>query len=99
MDDTSMAFCLAESLIETRIFEPGDQLKRYLRWYRTGYLRIGVDERLDHLHIDLVADVAVDLEGNHFLEARALRNRDRRGEIVGVSVFVGDVLDEQHNRT
>ncbi len=37
-DDTSMALCLAESLIETREFHPRDQLTRYLRWYRTGYL-------------------------------------------------------------
>ncbi len=37
-DDTSMALCLAESLIEKRGFDPADQLSRYLRWYRQGYL-------------------------------------------------------------
>ena len=37
-DDTSMALCLAESLIECRGFDPLDQLERYLRWYRDGYL-------------------------------------------------------------
>jgi len=37
-DDTSMALCLAESLIECRGFNPGDQLTRYCRWYREGYL-------------------------------------------------------------
>jgi ADP-ribosyl-[dinitrogen reductase] hydrolase len=37
-DDTSMALCLAESLIEKSVFDPIDQLERYLRWYRTGYL-------------------------------------------------------------
>ncbi|HEX7242238.1 MAG TPA: ADP-ribosylglycohydrolase family protein [Longimicrobiaceae bacterium] len=37
-DDTSMALCLAESLIERRGFHPHDQLTRYLRWYRTGHL-------------------------------------------------------------
>jgi ADP-ribosylglycohydrolase len=31
-DDTSMALCLAESLIETRRFDPMDQLERYIRW-------------------------------------------------------------------
>lgn len=36
-DDTSMALCLAESLIECRGFDPVDQLRRYLRWYREGY--------------------------------------------------------------
>lgn len=37
-DDTSMALCLAESLIETGTFDPIDQLRRYTRWYREGYL-------------------------------------------------------------
>jgi ADP-ribosylglycohydrolase len=37
-DDTSMALCLAESLIECRSFDPVDQLTRYCRWYREGYL-------------------------------------------------------------
>jgi ADP-ribosylglycohydrolase len=37
-DDTSMALCLAESLIEKVGFDPIDQLERYVRWYRTGYL-------------------------------------------------------------
>lgn len=37
-DDTSMALCLAESLLEKGEFDPLDQLERYLRWYRTGYL-------------------------------------------------------------
>lgn len=37
-DDTSMALCLAESLIEKRGFDPVDQLERYVRWYRKGHL-------------------------------------------------------------
>lgn len=37
-DDTSMALCLAESLVHCRGFDPADQMKRYLRWYREGYL-------------------------------------------------------------
>jgi ADP-ribosyl-[dinitrogen reductase] hydrolase len=37
-DDTSMALCLAKSLIEKTGFDPIDQLERYLLWYRTGYL-------------------------------------------------------------
>jgi ADP-ribosyl-[dinitrogen reductase] hydrolase len=36
-DDTSMALCLAESLVE-RGFDPADQMRRYLRWYREGYM-------------------------------------------------------------
>jgi ADP-ribosylglycohydrolase len=37
-DDTSMALCLAESLIERRGFDPADQMERYVRWYRHGHL-------------------------------------------------------------
>ena len=36
-DDTSMALCLAESLIESNGFDPVDQLARYLRWKREGH--------------------------------------------------------------
>ncbi len=36
-DDTSMALCLAESLIECGEFDPIDQLSRYVRWKRTGH--------------------------------------------------------------
>lgn len=35
-DDTSMAACLAESLIERRGFDAHDQMTRYLAWYRSG---------------------------------------------------------------
>lgn len=37
-DDTAMALCLAESLIEKRAFDPLDQLERYVRWYRHGHM-------------------------------------------------------------
>ncbi len=37
-DDTSMALCLAESLVERQGFDPVDQLQRYVRWYRDGHL-------------------------------------------------------------
>lgn len=37
-DDTSMALCLAESLLTCRGFDPVDQMQRYLRWYREGHL-------------------------------------------------------------
>jgi len=36
-DDTSMALCLAESLLECHGFDPGDQLARYCRWWRNGH--------------------------------------------------------------
>jgi ADP-ribosyl-[dinitrogen reductase] hydrolase len=37
-DDTSMALCLAESLVESGGFDPEDQMRRYLKWFREGYL-------------------------------------------------------------
>ncbi|MBN1993919.1 MAG: ADP-ribosylglycohydrolase family protein [Anaerolineae bacterium] len=37
-DDTSMALCLATSLLESNGFNPRDQIERYCRWWREGYL-------------------------------------------------------------
>lgn len=37
-DDTSMALCLATSLIEKRGFDAKDQMERYCKWYEKGYL-------------------------------------------------------------
>lgn len=37
-DDTAMALCLAESLVERRGFDAVDQLERYVRWMREGHL-------------------------------------------------------------
>ncbi|CAF2524341.1 unnamed protein product [Rotaria sp. Silwood2] len=37
-DDTSMALCLASSLISRKGFDPYDQLVRYKWWYKHGYL-------------------------------------------------------------
>src|SRR5439155_3641374 len=36
-DDTSMALCLAESLVERRGFDAADQMRRYVRWWHEGY--------------------------------------------------------------
>ncbi len=37
-DDTSMALCLAQSLIESNGFDAADQMRRYCDWYRNGYM-------------------------------------------------------------
>lgn len=37
-DDTALALCLADSLIQCRNFNSIDQLERYLKWYREGYM-------------------------------------------------------------
>src|SRR5690606_21590528 len=39
-DDTSMALCLAERLIERGGFDPVDQLERYVRWFRHGHYSV-----------------------------------------------------------
>jgi len=41
-DDTSMALCLAASLVETGGFDARDQMEHYWRWLEQGYMsRIG----------------------------------------------------------
>jgi ADP-ribosyl-[dinitrogen reductase] hydrolase len=37
-DDTSMALCLAISLVEAGGFDSTDQMNRYCNWYQSGYL-------------------------------------------------------------
>ena len=37
-DDTSMALCLATSLLEKNGLEAQDQMERYWRWYQEGYM-------------------------------------------------------------
>ncbi|MDN4599777.1 ADP-ribosylglycohydrolase family protein [Paenibacillus sp. F6_3S_P_1C] len=37
-DDTSMALCLAESLVRKESFDPADQMRRYTNWYQVGYM-------------------------------------------------------------
>jgi ADP-ribosylglycohydrolase len=39
-DDTSMALCLAESLVTKKEFDPVHQLETYYRWYRFGHLSV-----------------------------------------------------------
>ena len=63
-----------------------------------GEAGVGVDKRLDDLSVDQVADVAVALERDHVLEARALGDNNWWLEAVVVRVFVGYVFDEQHEQ-
>ncbi|NQZ07503.1 MAG: ADP-ribosylglycohydrolase family protein [Algicola sp.] len=37
-DDTSMALCLAHSLLHQKQFDPVDQMNRYCNWYQYGYM-------------------------------------------------------------
>ncbi len=61
-----------------------------------GEAGVGLDEGLDDLSVDFVADVRFAFEGGHVREAGVFGDGDGRGEIVGVGVFVGDVFDEEH---
>jgi ADP-ribosyl-[dinitrogen reductase] hydrolase len=36
-DDTSMALCMADSIIEKQKFDAFDQIEKYLSWYKHGY--------------------------------------------------------------
>ena len=59
---------------------------------------IGIDQRLDDLRIDLVADIGLALEGNHVLEAGTEGDGHWWREVIRVAVLVGDVFDEQHEQ-
>jgi ADP-ribosyl-[dinitrogen reductase] hydrolase len=48
-DDTSMALCLADSLLERRGFDAADQLDRYVRWWKQGH-RSSTDRCFDIGH-------------------------------------------------
>jgi ADP-ribosyl-[dinitrogen reductase] hydrolase len=37
-DDTSMALCLGQSLLDRKGFDPVDQLQKYVRWWKDGYM-------------------------------------------------------------
>ena len=37
-DDTSMALCLADSILSCHGFNLDDQIQRYIKWYREGYM-------------------------------------------------------------
>jgi len=37
-DDTSMALCIANSLLTKKGFDPEDQMNRYCNWWRVGYM-------------------------------------------------------------
>ena len=39
-DDTAMALCLAESLLERDGFDARDQVQRYSRWQQNGYMTL-----------------------------------------------------------
>ena len=69
-----------------------------VREIAAGQAAVGVNQRLDDLGVDLVADVGLALQRHHVLETGAQRDDHRRGKVVTVAVLVADVLDEQHEQ-
>lgn len=64
-DDTSMALCLAESLIAKQGFDPKDQMRRYVRWYREGH-HSSTGKCFDIGHTTRSALLAFERTGNPF---------------------------------
>jgi hypothetical protein len=79
---------------------PLAQLVRIVEIWKVaaGETGIGVDQRMDDLGVNLVANVTLALEGDHVLEARTRRDGDGWSEVIRISVFIGDVFDEQHEQ-
>ncbi len=69
-----------------------------VRKVAAGQLAVGVNQRLDDLGIDLVANVALALQVDHVLEAGPFGDDHRRGKVVAVGVFIAHVFDEQHEQ-
>ena len=99
--------------IQRGVFEDGDEVAELLdlvsavaefvrvveiREVAAGEAGVGVDQSLDDLGVDLVADVGLALEGDHVLEASALGDVDGWGEVFRIAVFVGDIFNEQHEQ-
>ena len=97
--------------IQLRLLEDGDKVGEPLdhgvalanfvgvievREVALGQPGVRLDEGLDDVLVDPVADVRLALEGDHFLEARTFGDGHWWGEVIRVTVFVGDVFDEQH---
>lgn len=59
---------------------------------------VRINEWLDDLRVDFVADVVLALESDHVLEARALGDFDWGFKSIVVAVFIGDVFDEKHEQ-
>ncbi|MCH8529596.1 MAG: ADP-ribosylglycohydrolase family protein [Balneolaceae bacterium] len=70
-DDTSLALCSAESLLECNGFNPQDHQERFRRWYREGYLSstgtcfdIGNQTRHAIHHFETTGNVCVGTESH-----------------------------------
>jgi ADP-ribosylglycohydrolase len=75
-DDTSMALCLAESLIQYQGFNLVDELTRYCRWYRDEYFSLKTTA------LTLVAPpVPLYTPLSNLLEARLIICRNRTGPV------------------
>ena len=95
--------------IQLRILEDAHQVREsvhhrltfteFVRIVKIGEVAAGqagivVNQRLNDLGVDLVTDIALALKLDHVLEAGPWWYGNRWCKIIGISVFVGDVLNE-----
>ncbi|KAH0565499.1 hypothetical protein GP486_001108 [Trichoglossum hirsutum] len=84
-DDTSMTLCLAQSLIDSHgTFVPQDSLRKYIRWYREGYLS-AIDRCFD---IGMTTRRALAIWERHFAAGGGFlgeREMDERGHEEGLA--------------
>jgi ADP-ribosyl-[dinitrogen reductase] hydrolase len=94
-DDTSMALCLAHSLIHKNGFDPVDQMNRYCNWYQYGYMSSTGE------CFDIGTTVATALNsylktGNHFsgsIDERSSGNGSLM-RLAPIAIFYHDKPDE-----
>lgn len=83
-DDTSMALCLSNSLIAKKSFDGKDQIEKYYRWFKTGYMStrnhcfdIGNTTRAaitkNHFIQDLDSVLKVDENSNNYANGALMR--------------------------
>jgi len=99
--------------VEGRVFKDADQVAEAfdsgspfawfvrvieIREVAASQSAVGINQRLNDLRVDLVADVILAFQGDHIFETGPLWNDNRGLEAIVVGVLVGNVFDEQHKQ-
>ncbi len=107
-DDTSMALCLAESLVTKSGFDPVHQLETYCRWWRDGHLSVkgrcfdignatrGALARFTQKPEPFCGDISPDAAGNGSLMRLAPAPLAFAGEPEQAMVFAGESSRTTH---
>ncbi len=67
-DDTSMALCLCDSLLEKNTFDPIDSMLRYLNWWYQGYNNATMFDNLSANHNSIGLGGNISLSFDNFLK-------------------------------